>query len=116
MAFNTYVDIDVADRDKVLDLFKHVPAKLTDDKKHKTGVYFHNVPTDHLNGTCAIDYKQADEFMYTDSLSTCLKLRREATRNTRDNLIFKCIKAEVELEKHNATHSLHIKKINKEIK
>ena len=62
------------------------------------------------------DYKQADEFMYTDSLSTCLKLRREATRNTRDNLIFKCIKAEVELEKHNATHSLHIKKINKEIK
>ena len=62
------------------------------------------------------DYKQADEFMYTDSLSTCLKLRREATRNTRDNLIFKCIKAEVELEKHNATHSLHIKKINKEKK
>tara|TARA_R100000808_G_C2067387_1_gene96296 strand:- start:336 stop:596 length:261 start_codon:yes stop_codon:yes gene_type:complete len=62
------------------------------------------------------DYKQADEFMYTDSLSTCLKLRREATRNTRDNLIFKCIKAEVELEKHNTTHSLHIKKINKEIK
>ena len=62
------------------------------------------------------DYKQADEFMYTDSLSTCLKLRREATRNTRDNLIFECIKAEVELEKHNATHSLHIKKINKEIK
>ena len=62
------------------------------------------------------DYKQADEFMYTDSLSTCLKLRIEATRNTRDNLIFKCIKAEVELEKHNATHSLHIKKINKEIK
>ena len=62
------------------------------------------------------DYKQADEFMYTDSLSTCLKLRREATRKTTDNLIFKCIKAEVELEKHNATHSLHIKKINKEIK
>ena len=61
MAFNTDVDIDVADRDKVLDLFKHVPAKLTDDKKHKTGVYFHNVPTDHLNGTCAIDYKQADD-------------------------------------------------------
>ena len=60
MAFNTDVDIDVADRDKVLDLFKHVPAKLTDDKKHKTGVYFHNVPTDYLNGTCAIDYKQAD--------------------------------------------------------
>ena len=62
------------------------------------------------------DYKQADEFMYTDSLSTCLKLRREATRNTKDTLIFKCIKAEVELEKHNITHSLHIKKINKEIK
>ena len=62
------------------------------------------------------DYKQADEFMYTDSLSTCLKLRREATRNTRDNLIFKCIKAEVELEKHNTTHSLHIIKINKDIK
>ena len=61
MAFNTDVDIDVADRDKVLELFKHVPAKLTDNKKHKTGVYFHNVPADYLNGTCAIDYKQADD-------------------------------------------------------
>jgi hypothetical protein len=61
MAFNTDVDIDVADRDKVLELFKHIPAKLTDNKKHKTGVYFHNVPADYLNGTCAIDYKQADD-------------------------------------------------------
>ena len=60
MAFNTDVDIDVADRDKVLELFKHVPAKLTDNKKHKTGVYFHNVPADWLNGTCAVDYKTAD--------------------------------------------------------
>ena len=61
MAFNTDVDIDVADRDKVLELFKHIPAKLTDNKKHKTGVYFHNVPVDYLNDTCAIDYKQADD-------------------------------------------------------
>tara|TARA_A100001201_G_C3978485_1_gene167823 strand:+ start:46 stop:297 length:252 start_codon:yes stop_codon:yes gene_type:complete len=62
------------------------------------------------------DWKTANEFMYTDSLSTCLKLRREATRNTNNKLVFKCIQAEVELEVLQIDKSLHINKIIREVK
>ena len=62
------------------------------------------------------DWKTAEEFMYTDNLSTCMKLRREATRNTSGRLTFKCIQAEVELEVLEIDKSLHINKIIKEIK
>ena len=88
MAFNTDVDIDVADRDKVLELFKHVPAKLTDNKKHKTGVYFHNVPADYLNGTCIIDYKQADDlgFFKLDVINN--SAYKNIDSNKLDELIF----------------------------
>jgi hypothetical protein len=63
------------------------------------------------------DWRTAKEFMYTDSPSTCLKLRREATRNTEGGrLSFKCIQAEVELEILEIDKSLHIRKIIKEVK
>ena len=42
------VDIDFFDRDGVLKLFKHTPATMIKgDKteKHKTGVYFHAIPS-----------------------------------------------------------------------
>ena len=42
------VDIDFFDRDKALKLFKHTPASMIKDdniEKHKTGVYFHAIPT-----------------------------------------------------------------------
>ena len=63
------------------------------------------------------DWRTAIEFMYTDSPATCLKLRREATRNTEGGrMTFKCIQAEVELEILEIDKSLHIKKIIKEVK
>tara|TARA_R100000773_G_scaffold23914_1_gene21056 strand:- start:201 stop:452 length:252 start_codon:yes stop_codon:yes gene_type:complete len=62
------------------------------------------------------NWKTANEFMYTDNLSSCLKLRREATRNTNNRLVFKCIQAEVELEVLQIDKSLHINKIIREIK
>ena len=89
MAFNTDVDIDVADRDKVLELFKHIPAKLTDNKKHKTGIYFHNVPVDYLNDTCAIDYKHADDigFFKLDVINN--SAYKDIDSNKLDELILK---------------------------
>ena len=62
------------------------------------------------------DWRTANEFMYTDNLSSCMKLRREATRNTNGKLTFKCIQAEVELEVLQIDKSLHINKIIREIK
>jgi len=61
------VDIDFFDRDGVLKLFKHAPASIIkDDKieKHKTGVYFHAVPTDPIDGQATLDYKKAEDRGY----------------------------------------------------
>jgi len=61
------VDIDFFDRDGVLKLFKHAPASIIKNEKiekHKTGVYFHAVPTDPINGHATLDYKKADDRGY----------------------------------------------------
>ena len=61
------VDIDFFDRDGVLKLFKHAPASIIkDDKieKHKTGVYFHAVPIDPIDGQATLDYKKAEDRGY----------------------------------------------------
>ncbi len=61
------VDIDFFDRDGTLKLFKHAPASIIkDDKieKHKTGVYFHAVPTHPITGHSTLDYKKAEKRGY----------------------------------------------------
>jgi len=61
------VDIDFFDRDGVLKLFKHVPASIIKEgeiTKHKTGVYFHAVPTDPINRHASLDYKKAEDRGY----------------------------------------------------
>lgn len=58
------VDIDFADREKVLKVVKHTPAMQKDgnkERKHNTGVYFHHVPTNPFTGLCTLDYKQAED-------------------------------------------------------
>jgi hypothetical protein len=54
------IDIDFLNRSSVLDVIKHVPASLEDGKKHNTGVYCHEIPTNPLTGNASIDYKVAD--------------------------------------------------------
>jgi hypothetical protein len=72
------VDIDFADREQVLRLLKHVPAMQVmpngTRQKHKTGVYFHPVPTNPFTGWCDIDYQQAEElgFFKVDLLNVSL--------------------------------------------
>jgi hypothetical protein len=54
------IDIDFLNRTAALDVIKHVPASLEDGKKHNTGVYCHEIPTNPLTGNASIDYKVAD--------------------------------------------------------
>jgi len=59
------VDIDVADRDKLLKLFSNwTSARLEDDRPHNTGVYFTDIPYDALNNTTTFNYKEAEELGY----------------------------------------------------
>lgn len=57
------IDIDFADRKKVLDVIQHIPAAIKDNgnfKKHNTGVYCHTIPYNPLTDTASIDYKEAE--------------------------------------------------------
>jgi DNA polymerase III alpha subunit len=61
------IDIDFADRTKILDVIKHVPAAMETNgsfKKHNTGVYCHSIPVNPLTSTASIDYKEAEERGY----------------------------------------------------
>jgi hypothetical protein len=65
MIVNTDIDIDVADRQKLLRLIKHTPAMMINNKGHKkrhnTGVYFHEVPIDPFTGLSTVDYSTSDQ-------------------------------------------------------
>lgn len=62
------IDIDFADRKKILDVIKHVPATIVDkdgtSKKHNTGVYCHSIPYNPLTGNASIEYKEAEDRGY----------------------------------------------------
>jgi DNA polymerase III alpha subunit len=62
------IDIDFADRTKILEVIKHVPAAIVDKdgtfKKHNTGVYCTAIPYNPITGTANIDYKEADNRGY----------------------------------------------------
>jgi hypothetical protein len=54
------IDIDFPDRRQVLDIIRHIPARLEDGKKHNTGVYCHSIPYNPITDTASIDYKSAE--------------------------------------------------------
>lgn len=58
------IDIDFADRDKVLHLIDHRIAKLENGKKHNTGIYITEIPTNPLDNLATINYKEAEERGY----------------------------------------------------
>jgi DNA polymerase III alpha subunit len=61
------IDIDFADRKKILDIIEHVPAAMNQNgvfKKHNTGVYCHAIPYNPLTETASIEYKKAEERGY----------------------------------------------------
>ena len=58
------IDIDFADRNKVLDKIKHIPAAIDAFKKHNTGVYCHPIPYNPLTRMSSIEYKEAEKRGY----------------------------------------------------
>ena len=61
------IDIDFLDREKALELFKHIPASRKDDHnlvKHNTGVYFHQVPVYAQENICSVPYDDAEDQGY----------------------------------------------------
>lgn len=59
------IDIDLADREQVLRLIQHVPARQNwDGRRHNSGIYVTEIPRDPLNDCAAIDYEQAEQRGY----------------------------------------------------
>ena len=58
------IDIDFADRTKILDKIEHIPAILDEGKKHNTGIYCHKIPTNPLTGYATIGQTIAEERGY----------------------------------------------------
>jgi len=54
------IDIDVPNRDAVLQLIQHVPARLANGRRHNSGVYVTEIPKDTVNGCAAIDHEAAE--------------------------------------------------------
>lgn len=67
MKFNSDVDIDFGDRDKILNLIEHIPAAMryvSPIRKHATGIHVTEVPYDPVNDIASIDYSDADRRGY----------------------------------------------------
>lgn len=66
MKFNSDIDIDLGDREKLLSLIKYTPASIRKDeiKKHNTGIYVTDIPYDPILGSSALDYELAEERGY----------------------------------------------------
>ena len=58
------IDIDLKNREEVLNVLKHIPASINENKKHNTGVYFNNIPVNPFIGSASIDYKEAEDRGY----------------------------------------------------
>ena len=80
------IDIDFANRDVILEKLRHRVAKLNETKKHNTGVYFTEIPSNPVTNISTIDYKTADKRGYfkLDFLKVSLykNIRNEDHLNT----------------------------------
>ena len=67
MKLNFDVDIDVGNRDLILEKIKHIPASMrniTPIRKHASGIYPCSIPYDPINAMAAISYETAQERGY----------------------------------------------------
>lgn len=54
------IDIDFADRELILKLIQHTPARQSNGRKHNSGIYVTDIPQDPITGCAAIDYETAE--------------------------------------------------------
>lgn len=67
MKLNFDVDIDVGNRELILEKIKHIPASMrnvTPIRKHASGIYPCNIPYDPINDMAAISYETAEQRGY----------------------------------------------------
>lgn len=67
MRIDSDVDIDLADRDKLLAVIKHIPASMRNVnpiRKHPTGVYITDIPYDPIHDMSSLHYAEAEERGY----------------------------------------------------
>lgn len=67
MKFNSDIDIDFGDRNKILEHIKHIPASMrnvTPIRKHNTGIHVTEIPYDAINDMASIDYTDAEKRGY----------------------------------------------------
>jgi hypothetical protein len=64
MVMSADIDIDFANRETVLQLIQHVPARQSNGRKHNSGIYVTAIPADPVNQCAAIDYEEAEQRGY----------------------------------------------------
>jgi hypothetical protein len=67
MKINTDIDIDVANRDKLLSLIPHTNAAMLNVnpiRRHPSGIYVTDIPYDPVNDMASIDYTEAEKRGY----------------------------------------------------
>lgn len=69
MKVETDIDIDLYNRDELLENLHHVAARQAKEDgeytKHISGVYFQDIPYNPIDGIATVDYKEAEELGYT---------------------------------------------------
>jgi len=67
MVMSADIDIDLANRDQLLQLIQAVPARQVNQgqvRRHNSGVYVTDIPWDPVNACAAIDYETAEQLGY----------------------------------------------------
>ena len=64
MVMSADIDIDFANRETVLKLIQHIPARQSNGRKHNSGIYVTDIPADPVNQCAAIDYEEAEQRGY----------------------------------------------------
>lgn len=58
------IDIDFADRETVLRLIQHTPARQSNGRKHNSGIYVTDIPQDPVVGCASLDSETAEQRGY----------------------------------------------------
>jgi len=67
MKFDSDIDIDLGSREKLLEVIRHTPASIRKGdsvRKHNSGVYVTEIPTDCINQMSSLDYVEAEKRGY----------------------------------------------------
>jgi hypothetical protein len=64
MVMSADIDIDFADRETVLKLIQHTPARQSNGRRHNSGIYVTDIPRDPVADCAALDSETAEQRGY----------------------------------------------------